>query len=246
MIAGTLALLEETADDPLESFADDGHRALEVKGTQEYLDGAIVQHGRVAAMVESRTEDIIVEGDTIDVETIETLSHVWTPWVADVTDGGFVLAERTVPNDPPFPFGMFESLAKTWVDAALIDVAAFVRRQRDADREWDIWMAGRKEEVGGEDDVDNTKIAYGEDALRKDAIQAEVGVGFETTWRGSHVKGVVYTSGYVAVFQPSLWGPVQFARFVSEEILPVAERDVDEEEEFVQEALEASADGGEA
>ena len=102
-------------------------------------------------------------------------------------------------------------------------------------------MAGRKEQTG-EPDVDNVDMRYGRGALKKDAIQAEIGVGFETPWHGTVVKGVIYNSGYLAIYNPSSWGPMQFAGFVREEIMPVAEVPDVEEDAGEQSTLDGEAE----
>lgn len=222
MIAGSLALLEHPASEPLESYSSGGFSTLDVRQTQTYLDDATVQHGRAAATVEGEQEEIHVAGGEIDVESAPVNKKVWTEWVADVTDAGFVVAERTAGSEPPFPFGLIESRTGSLVTPARIDVGQFVAAQRDADRDYEIWMAGRKTEIEDDDAPDDVDIHYGSGALSKDAIQAEIGTGFRVHWHGSWVRGVLYASGYVAIYDPESWRTPQFARFVREEILPVA------------------------
>lgn len=225
MIAGTLALLQDTADEPLESYEAPGFTTLDVRETAEYLDGKSVQQGRAAATIESSQEEIhIIDGD-IEVEQVAATERVWTEWVADVTDAGFVVAERTH-GEFPFPFDLIEARTGCGVDPAYIDAGDFISRRQQADDDLDIWFAGTKEETG-ELEPNNAKMAYGEDALTHDAIQSDIGVGFWTHWNGRGVKGVLYNSGYLAIYQPSGWGPEQFARFVREEILPVATADAE-------------------
>lgn len=225
MIAGTLAVLEMPAADPLESYSSGGFATLDVRETQEYLDGSTVQHGRAAATVETETEEIHTSGGSIDVESVPTTDRVWTPWVADVTDAGFVVAERTRPGDRfPFPFDMFTARTGVDVEPVDIDVPQFILNQQDADRDYKVWMVGQR------DAEDNTAMEYGRKAYSGDAPDANVGVGFRLPWRATTIKGVLYTSGYVAIYQPSGWGPMQFARFVREELLPVAYIPTDDEE----------------
>jgi hypothetical protein len=218
MIAGTLALLEEPADETLDSYHDGGYTALDVAGTQEYLDDAAVQSGKVAALVESTQEEIHLSGSDIDVERVETNERVVTDWVADTTDAGFVLAESTEPDDPPFPFNVFQGRCNTDVVPAHIDPAAFVERQERRDRDVSTWFSGARYETG-ENQANDVSMGYGRDANQ---AGGNIGVGFETPWRGTTVRGVLYASGYVAIYNPSAWGPMQFARFVREEIVPVA------------------------
>lgn len=221
MKAGTIGLLEGTADGPLEDYHDGGFTTVDVRDVQTYLDGATVQMGRMAATVEQDHEDVHVAGGSIEVDSATTNEQVWTPWVGDVEDAGFVVAERTASGDPPFPFGVVWGQTGRRVAPAEVDVAAFVQNQNSDDRDWNAWMVGRKHDEH-EEAADDTAINYGKNALRKDAIQAEIGVGFRTPWRGTMVKGVLYGGGYVAIYEPSAWGSVQFARFIRQEILPVA------------------------
>jgi hypothetical protein len=241
VIAGTIGLLADAADEPLEPHASGGFDTLDVRETQTYLDGSTVQHGRACATVETEQETIYVDGSTIETERVPGEHRIYTEWVADVTDAGFVCAERTHPGDPPWPFGMFRALSGQRVVPAVLYPGAFLARQRDADRSYDIWMAGRREETDDEE-VNNVDISYGAEALSKDAIQAEIGVGFKTDWRSTVVSGVLYASGYVAIHTPQRWGAAQFSRFVVDEILPVAEPDTDDEEQFRQTALNGGDD----
>lgn len=218
--AGTIGLLEGTVSDPIEPSEDVG--AVDVRSTQTDLDDGIIQHGRVTGLVETTTEMVHADADAITVERDLDMTRRWTDWVADFTDAGFVAAGSTGGNtDIEFPFGTFEVVTGVDITPAAIDLGAFYRRQRDADNNPQVWMTGRKQETESDHEPDNTRIVYGEDALSKDAIQAEVNVGFNTGWQGKRVRGVMYHSGYVAVYNRS-FGPVQFAQFVREEILPVA------------------------
>lgn len=222
MIAGTIALLDEPADDDLESDSS-GFVTLDVHDAQEYLDGATVQNGRACSLVEGTKEEIHVteHGTTIEVETVGTRERVWTDWVADVSDAGFVAAERTAGSDPAFPFDLFEAATRTDVSVARIDPAAFVRQREDCS----LWFSGSKTETG-ENQPNDAKMAYGQDASQ---AGGNVGVGFKTGWNGTTVRGTLYASGYVAVYRDT-WGPVQFAAFVRDAILPVASVPEDDEE----------------
>jgi len=97
--------LEDTTDDPLESFGGD-FTALEVRETYEYLDGATVQHGLAAGDVETTVEDVHIDGATIDIDRHGSRTRTHTEWVADVQDAGFVAAERT--SDRFTPAGTVE------------------------------------------------------------------------------------------------------------------------------------------
>jgi len=234
MIAGTLALLDEPADETLSDYSDGGYTALEVDETQEYLDGATVQSGQVASLVEDSREEVYVTGHTIETERVDTQTHVATSWVADVTGAGFVLAESTEPDDPPFPFNVIGARCNTDAEPASIDPNAFVQRQERNDRDLSTWYSGSKAETPEDDRPDDVNMGYGRDA---NPSGGNIGVGFKTPWRGTTVRGVLFASGYIAIYAPSAWGPIQFARFVREEIIPVAHVPEPEDDETEQTEL---------
>ena len=240
MIAGTMALLSRPAADPLEDYRAAGFTTLDVRDTFGYLDDKQVQQGRVASLVDAEQEEIHIVDGSIETERIPEREQVWTEWIADVDDGGWFVAERTRGTNPTFPFETIRARTNRDVDRVQFDVPQFVRNQRDADdRNWDVWMAGRKQAADSDYEVDHTNIAYGDNATKKDAIQSEIGIGFETTWRGRVATGVLCQSGYVAIHNSS-WTPEQFARFVDEELLPVAfVPETDDESE------QATLEGGE-
>lgn len=225
MIAGSLGIV----DDPLpsqhlESNAFGSGSVLDVQDTQEYLDDRTVQHGMAAGQVETRTEQIYVDGTTVDTKQAGSHEQVATEWVADVSGAGFVTASSTAGSDPEFPFGLFRAACGRPVEPARIAPGDFVAARQDAIADSDdvgIWYAGRKTERPDDDVPDDVEMAYGARARRQAAKNAEVGVGFTTPWQGTTVKGVLFASGYVAIYEDT-WGPVQFARFVGDAILPHA------------------------
>lgn len=218
MIAGTLGLLEDTVSEPLEDYATGGFRTLDVRETQSYLDGGKVQQGRAAGRVESTQEEIYVDGGTVDVERVGTINQVWTEWVADVTDAGFVAAERTAGTDPTFPFDLFSSRVNSPVRPAEVDTGSFVQAQREEDSLQDVWMSMSKTATESNIDPDDVDVGYGREAT---PAGGNVGVGFRISWDGTIAKGIVYASGYLACYNES-WGPLQFSRFVRERVLPHA------------------------
>ena len=221
MNAGTLGLLETPAGDELDSYGSGGFSTLDVRDTHEYLDGAAVQQGAACATVEGTQEEVHVSGTSIEVEEIGTRERVWTDWVADVADAGFVVAERTAGQTPMFPFDLFTARTGIEVRPARIDPAAFVHAKQRSDDLHDVWYAGAKEVTDSDLEPDDVTMGYGREASTSVARHANIGVGFETAWNGTVAKGIIYASGYVACYNDS-WGPVQFARFVREALLPHA------------------------
>ncbi len=115
----------------------------------------------------------------------------------------------------------------------------FVRAQEREDDLAGIWYAGAKEVTDSDLEPDDVEMGYGADASTATAREANIGVGFRTSWRGTVVKGTIYRSGYIAIYNDS-WGPVQFARFVADAVLPHAEV-LEEDDDTEQETLGGGA-----
>lgn len=229
MIAGTLGLLDEPADEPLESNGGEAG-ALDVQDTQTYLDEAAVQTGLAAARVETRDEHVYINGTSIDVEEVRGKTKTHTEWVADV-ETGFALAERTDSGQPPFPWDVFRAACGSPVRTAEIDVVGYIDAQDDPD----VWFSGSDAEHR-----DDVQMDYHASADLS-GEPPNIGIGFQTSWQGRSVRGVVYGSGYIAVYNEGV-GPVQFARFVREEVLPHAAVPEDDEAESEQQTLDETAE----
>ncbi|AFZ74598.1 hypothetical protein [Natronobacterium gregoryi] len=248
MIDGTLAFLDEPADEPLENYHDT-HRALHVESAVSYLDDELtVQRGTVAGRVPKEEEIVSMNGHEIEVDRETRTRTVPSDWIADVSGGGWVVAERThTPReqdeylDIDWPFTEFVKRTGIDIDHVGFSPAQFVRNQRDADRDYTIEMASR--EYNGDD----VSIEWGQGALKKDAIKSDVGVALTTLWNGEFVRLVVYGSGYFAIWEPEEMQIEEFARFVDEEIVPIAHVLEDEteggEDESEQDTLERAEVG---
>ena len=242
MIDGKLAYLDETADEPLENYHDT-HRALHVESAVTYLDDELtVQRGTVAGRVPKEEEIVSMDGHVVEIERETRTRTVASDFIADVQDGGWVVAERThTPReddehlDVDWPFTEFVKRTGVEIDHVGLSPAEFVRNQRDADRDYTIEMASR--EFNGDD----ISIQWGQGAMQKDAIKSDVGVALTTLWNGEFVRLVVYGSGYFAVWEPEEMAIEQFARFVDEEIVPIARvlEDDEAEDETEQDTLES-------
>jgi len=216
MIAGTIALLDATADDPLTDTAgSSGRPALSVEKTQRDLDGdAVAQAGTVVGRVATTEQDITVlqdDGDvTIVTEQTEGRDEHITDWVGDVTGRGVLVVESLAGADAlSFPldfFGARLDRRPARVEVALQDLVV------DWGDEFDTWYVGTSE---GDD---RAKLAYHDAATRPE--DATVGLGFERVWRNTVARGVVYDSGYIAIYSP--WTHSVFLEFLDEEILPFA------------------------
>ncbi|QLG47867.1 hypothetical protein [Natrinema halophilum] len=240
MIAGQLAFLTETVDEPLENYHDT-QRALHVESAVSYLDDELtVQRGTVGGRVPKEEENVSMDGHMIEIERDTRIRTVASEWIADVTGGGWIVADRThAPRkrdehlEVDWPFTEFVKRTGVEIKATVLSPAEFVRNQRDADRDYTIEMASR--EFNGDD----VSIQWGQGAMKKDAIKSDVGVALTTLWNGEFVRLVVYGSGYFAIWEPADWSIETFARFVDEEIVPIAwVPETEEEEETEQGTLE--------
>lgn len=241
MIAGQFGLLSEPADEHLKHYHDQtGRRALEVEDTQTYLDDdeLAIQCGQVAGDVTKQEERVTLDGHEIETETRDVSRRVASEWVADVDGEGWILAERTHSSDlehePPWPFNDFETYVGREIAPMYLKPWEFVRRQRDAGREYSIEMATK------EYNSDDVKIDWGKDATKSVAENADVGVALTTFWNGVHVRLVIYASGYLAIWEPAEMNPKLLGKFITEEIVPIVHygEDALEEETDEQATLE--------
>lgn len=221
MIAGTIAQLDHAADDPLETAFQGGDLpALDVEQTQTTFEDTPVQSGVAATRIEVEREQASVtvdpDGDATGIHTTRepVLTDVTTNWVADVTESG-LLAAASVGGDGPFdfPFDLIAAQTDRTPQRLTVDIEAMHEDwvEAEADGLADAWMTG-------EDDGESTAMQY------HDAADVEtrptIGLGFVRPWNGTVEKGVVYASGYVAVYTSD--SATSFVQFVRDEVLPYA------------------------
>ncbi|QLH81011.1 hypothetical protein [Halosimplex pelagicum] len=218
MIAGTLARLDEPADEPLDStFGDGGFPALEVSTTQDSFDDRPVQAGTVAGHVREPTRDVFISEDQsgdkrIVTERDERRETIATDWVADVTGTGLVVAESVQGSSPfAFPLDLFAARTDRQPERLVVDVEALHMAWNDAGTLGNVWMRGA-------DGGDGASIDYHQQASADEP--ATIGFGFSRPWNGTVMQGVVYESGYVAVYNEDR--PTAFVRFLEEELLDYA------------------------
>lgn len=229
MHAGTLGMLDEPADEALKSWRSDmGYPAIAVQDT---LGKSGIQLGLAAARIRTTVREVTVSGTetpSISIDPVDTVGEIATKWIADVTETGIVVAESIGSDERfPFPFGTVSDRTGRWCTRQQIDVEALGDDWQTGNKLRDTWM------VGG-DDGTGASIQYHEKAT--DAREASIGLGFELAWDGSVANGVVYASGYLAIWNE--WPTNRFVRFVDEEIGPYAnpmEEDDDGEQQFLDE-----------
>jgi len=239
MIAGSLGQLETPTDEPLESWFN-GHRfpALEVENTQQSFDDRPIQSGTAAGTVATTYEDIMVAEDTqgnpatIAIERTEDRDAVATEWVADVTETGLIVPE-SVEGDGrlDFPFDLFYERCGSMVERLRVDVGEVHTDWNRKDTLGDVWMSGQ-------DPGDGASIEYHGQADPEET--PTIGLGFERPWNGTVQRGVVFESGYVAIYNETR--PTAFIRFLDEELLEYAYAPGEDDEQ--QQATLGDAGGG--
>lgn len=217
MNAGSIAVLEEPVDGPLESWSRNGGLpALDVRNTQQDLGGgSVVQSGVAGDRVPATKTDVAVaDNGKVLLSNAEVAETVATEWVADVVGAGFVVAESiTGSGDYPFPLGLFMSRVGVPVERTHVDLQA-VADTWAGDSLHDTWMVSER------DGPDAVSIDYHDHAHRGRAGDANIGLGFVLSWRGQVAKGVLYASGYLAIWES--WTSATFCEFVDSEVLPHA------------------------
>lgn len=124
MHAGTLGVLSEPADDPLESWARNDGRppALDVRQTQDTFDGHPVQTGRAAARVEVSQRDVLIDGASVTTSSVDTVETAYAEWLAEVTRSGVVLASSVAADDGSVSIVYGERAKLADVDSATIGI----------------------------------------------------------------------------------------------------------------------------
>ena len=218
MITGTIALVEPQ-DEPLESWYHDDEThlpALQVEDTQTSFDDRPVQTGIAAGYDDTTRQSVSISIDPdgnpsgITVNREDDRKRIATEWVADVTGSGLVAIESVAGDGEfDFPLDLFYTRLGLQPERQFIDVEELYVAWDREDVLGDIWLAA------GED-MQGTSIDYHGNADGE--TLPSIGLGFERPWGGTVMEGVVYASGYVAVYNTT--HASQFVRFVEEELLP--------------------------
>lgn len=243
MIAGTLAKLEEPVDEPFESrFSGEGLPALYVEETQDSFDERPVQSGTAADATETeRRVPMVLHDNNGDPASIITEKErhgkkIASDWVADPTGTGLLVAESLDGNDRhAFPLDMLAGAAGERVQLLEIDVTSmFTAWESDDDGITEVSMKAAEDE-------DSVSIEYHEAA--EGHTEPTIGFGFSRPWSNRVYSGVVWDSGYVAVYNTDV--PSNFVRFVEEQILPYAEAVEDPQQQLISDRGGSDDDGEE-
>jgi len=217
MIAGTLLVLDEPTESPLESWFRGGRLpALEVRTTQTSFDDRPVQRGVAAASITNEQEvpeiATTVDGDSksLITERREVSERMMIDWVADPTETGLIVASSIDGESPgDFPLDLFWDRCGSEPRLRHVDVESLHRAWNDEDALGDVWL-------NAADRGDGASIGYHADAATDHP--ATIGLGFKRPWSGTVMRGVIYESGYLALY--SCDQPEDFVRFVEQELMP--------------------------
>ncbi|WP_277540255.1 hypothetical protein [Haloarcula laminariae] len=217
MIAGTLFLLDNVVEEPLEtSFRNGRLPALEVNGTQETFGDSTVQRGKAAANIVTEAEVpevATVSGEdrkTLITERREQSERMLVEWVADVTNTGLVLSSSVEGTEfDEFPVDLFLNATGEQAIPQYVDVEGLHIAWDDADELDSTWL-------NAAEGAEGSTIDYHANAHRDQP--ASIGLGFGRMWNGMVMRGVVYQSGYIALYSCDV--PSDAVQFIAEEILP--------------------------
>jgi hypothetical protein len=245
MLAGTLARFDPALDSSFDGwFSTGGDRlpAVEVSHTQTRVNGgAPVQRGKVAGRVETQRQEIMVAAgadgtpEALFAEREQHRQMRLAEWVADPQETGLLAVSTTGGSgQAAFPFNIFghSEVAGDLPRRLTVNIESMVETWRETgDRPVDdVWMA-TDDQVPDDDgdgaeetEAGSTTITY-HDAADTTATPS-IGVGFARTWNGAVIRGVVYASGYLALY--NVEDAATFVGFVADDVLPHTRMDEQE------------------
>lgn len=208
-----------------ETIAGGNHPpALEVT-TQTTLGGAEVAHGTAAGRVSTTEEEVYTTRDerdrvVVDTERVETTEIVCSEYIAVASDGIVGVARSDGGSE------IAALVAHDWATSppvsCQLDLTAFtaeVRSDAGATVEMVTSEVYPNDTASESSTSVGTRISYGAAAALSD-ISSETdelrGLSFSFDSEIGHVRGVAYSSGYLALY--NVQDPSQYAQFVREHV----------------------------
>jgi len=248
MHAASLFRTEGEASDPeVKSKLDGEPPAVDAEYTT-YLDGNTCYFGTAADLLEVQQESVTITEDEVATQQVKGLQEKAVDFYADVaTDPGFIGVSSASDGEwlvQRIAAQTGVEVLKTW-----IDVDAFADHIRQQAETADAWNVSRSRDYGG--GKEETSIDYHDAANIDDAQKGTLGLGFQYFWGDTRVRGIVYESGYVAMYRDMV--TIEFAKWLREEVLPFLRVDRGEQrnrqhtltEDEHDRAEVAATDGGE-
>lgn len=225
MHAALMQTLTGDADGTLDSHLGDGLPAAAVERT-DYLDGRTIHHGTLAGRLTDEVDEVIVHGDSITTERVESTTQVATDFYADL-DAGWAGVDSSDGVD------LLEDYLRNEIVVApeptVLRLDAWAERLERIDGAA-VWGLAYSQSVDDGYDRDRAAAKYHGDAGTHALPSAGASVvGFEYPWNGTVARGTITASGYVAIYRD--WPVDTFARWVSDEVADYLEIDTDATEQ---------------
>lgn len=215
MHAASLFLtLNEARDPEIQSKMDGELPAIDAEGAR-YLDGHELYFGTAADYVEEEIQKVHIDHGKITTSREAVINRKMVEFYADVsTDPGFI----GVSSDSDGEWLVKRIAAKTGVEVmeTRIDVDAFAEQIRQEAEAPNAWNVSHTQDYGG--GMEETTIDYHRSADLDSATDGTIGLGFEYFWDDTRVEGIVYESGYVALYSDTI--SEVFGAWVRQEVLP--------------------------
>ncbi len=215
MHAASLFLtLNEAGDPTIESKMDGELPAIDAEAAH-YLDGRELYFGDAADHVEEQIQKVHIDNGKITTSRENVIQRKQVEFYADVaTDPGFIGVSSASDGE----WLVKRIAAKTGVEAmeTRVDVDEFAARIREEAEAPNAWNVSRQEDYGG--GMEETSIDYHRSADLEAAQGGTIGLGFEYFWDDTRVEGIVYESGYVALYSDTI--SEVFGAWIREEVLP--------------------------
>lgn len=215
-------------DEQLESKLDSEFPAVDAEGTH-YLGGQTLYHGQAAARIYDNQKTPMPMNNGIETETMEVSRRVLVDFYADLQDGWA---------------GISSSDGEWFVDEYLlrkhglnafemkIDLERWLKDFEDEPTA-SVWGVTYSVEAG--DETTRAGGQFHRDASLEGIEREDVsGVGFSYEW-GQRIRGVIYESGYVALYTDDL--EEYFGKWLSEHILPYCVTSYGSREDDIQTTL---------
>jgi hypothetical protein len=202
-------------DEDLVEKLDGEFPAVDVEGTH-YLDGQTLYHGEAAARIHEERDLPMPTNGGIAVEPLEASRRVLVDFYADLQegwagvssgDGEWFVDEYLYNKHRLDAYEMYVGM-ESWIQDFVDEDTATV---------WGLTYS-----VESGDETTRAGAQFHRDAsieqIERDAEDIS-GVGFGYSWGNNPIRGVIYESGYVAVYSQSV-SESMFARYLSDHVLP--------------------------
>jgi hypothetical protein len=219
------SLLYQLTGDPaggqIESQLGDGFPAIDAE-TVHYLDGQTLQHGTAAARIDEDRRVPVVRDHKIATVTDDVTKRAQTEYYLDL-DAGWVGIDSA---DGEFFLELVERQQSVVAEELELALDVWIEDFSQFDGAG-VWGVNYSE---GEDDAPiRAGSGFHQDAslsgVKRDAEHIS-GVGFRYQWADHWIKGSIFESGYVALFEDTT--AEFYGRWLADHVLPYAAYNADQ------------------